>query len=112
MKSDLAKLLIEGSRLETINSIAMSTMDAATLADYLLANKVCLLPFNVGDIIYYIDTESYTIETDIIERVTVTKKGFYPKLKKHTNGFWKAYKWFTSYESAQKFFNRLKDWIE
>lgn len=78
------------------------------IANYLATSGCVVLPWKIGDTIYYI-TDRDTIETDTVIRLTITKNGVNPLLDKHTTGFWKHYKWFTSYDAAKTALKELKE---
>ena len=63
------------------------------IADYLLANGVIVPPCKVGDILYYLDRYSKSIETDTVKYFTVTKNGCKPILERHNVKFWEMYEW-------------------
>lgn len=77
-----------------------------TIADHLLANGVIVLPCKVGDVIYYLDRYSNSIQTDTVKFFTVTKNGCKPILERHNKKFWEMYEWgktvFLSKEEAEK----------
>ena len=66
-------------------------MDAYNIADNLIANGVTVLPYRVGDKIYYIDRYTNNIEEDIIKFITITKHGYKPILTRHNTKFWEYY---------------------
>lgn len=78
------------------------------LAGCLIENGCVLLPWKIGDVVYYISNRE-TIEKDIIIRLTLTKTGCNPILEKHTTGFWKHYNWFRSYEEAKDYLKLKKE---
>ena len=73
------------------------------IANRLIASGMTTSPWQVGDTIYYINPQTNTIETDAVVRLTVTKSGVNPILKRHNTGFWKYYTWFTSQEEAENY---------
>ena len=66
-------------------------MDAYNIADNLIANGVTILPYKVGDKIYYIDRYTNNIEEDSIKFITITKLGYKPILTRHNTKFWEYY---------------------
>ena len=78
------------------------------IANYLSQCGCRILPWKIGDIIYYISPRN-TIETDTVIRLTVTKNGVNPLLDKHTTSFWKCYKWFRTEEEAKDYLKELKN---
>jgi hypothetical protein len=66
-------------------------MDAYNIADNLIDNGVTILPYKVGDKIYYIDRYTNNIEEDTIKFITITNKGFKPILTRHNIRFWEYY---------------------
>lgn len=83
------------------------------IANYLTQCGCIVLPWKIGDIIYYI-TDKGTIDTDTVIRLTVTKTGVNPLLDKHKNSFWKHYKgkWFRTQAEAEEFVEGLKEWLD
>lgn len=77
------------------------------LANYLEANGCVILPWKIGDTIYYI-TDRGTIARDTVIRLTITKKSVNPLLEKHTTGFWKHYKWFRTLPEAEDYLKQEK----
>lgn len=73
------------------------------VVDRLIASGMTTSPWRVGDIIYYINLQTNTVETDTVIRLTVTKAGVNPILKMHNTSFWKHYTWFTSQEEAENY---------
>ena len=65
--------------------------DAYNIADNLIANGVTVLPYKVGDKIYYIDRYTNTVEEDTIKFITITKHGCKPILMRHSTKFWDYY---------------------
>ncbi len=66
-------------------------MDAYNIADTLIANGAVVLPYKVGDKIYYIDRHTNKLEEDTIKFITITKHGCKPILTKHNTKFWEYY---------------------
>ena len=83
------------------------------LTNYLEANNCEVLPWKIDDTVYYI-TDKGTIDTDIVIRLTITKIGVNPLLKRHKTSFWKSYKgkWFRTLTEAEEFVEELKEWLE
>lgn len=73
------------------------------IANYLVACGCRVLPWQIGDIVYYINPRTNTIETDTVIRITITKSGCNPLLDKHKTGFWKYYKWFRTRVEAEEY---------
>lgn len=80
------------------------------IANYFEASGCMVLPWKIGDTIYYI-TDRATIDTDTVIRLTITKKGINPLLDKHNTSFWKYYKckWFRTEEEAKTALKELKE---
>lgn len=53
----------------------------------LIASGMTTSPWQIGDIIYYINPQTNTIEIDTVIRLTVTKSSVNPILKTHNTGF-------------------------
>lgn len=70
------------------NNTLFMVDDHIELAKYLIANGVMLLPYKVGDKIYYIDRHTNKVEEDTIKFITITKNGPKPILTWHNTGFW------------------------
>lgn len=60
-------------------------------ADYLIDNGVMIIPYKVGDKLYYIDRKTNIIEEDTIKFITITKQGYKPILTRHNTRFWNYY---------------------
>lgn len=72
------------------NNAAIIVDNHIDLAEYLTANGVVVLPYKVGDKIYYIDEGK--VEEDTIKFITITKDGCKPILTWHNRKFWDYYK--------------------
>lgn len=83
------------------------------ITNYLEANGCVILPWKIGDTVYYI-TDNYQIDTDTIIRLTITSTGINPLLKRHKRGFWKSYKgrWFKTLFEAEDYLEELKERLE
>ena len=81
--------------IELLRAIAHENCfsSVANITDYLLANGVIVPPCKVGDILYYLDRYSKSIETDTVKYFTVTKNGCKPVLERHNVKFWEMYEW-------------------
>lgn len=67
--------------------------DAAKACDEaarLLENNT-IVPYKVGDTLYFISRYTGEIETDTIKFITVTKNGAKPILNRHNTHFWEDY---------------------
>jgi hypothetical protein len=53
--------------------------------------KSTIVPYNVGDVLYYINRHTGEVETDTVKFITVTKDGAKPILEHHNIRFWKYY---------------------
>lgn len=73
------------------NNTLFMVDDHIELAKYLIANGVMLLPYKVGDKIYYIDRHTNKVEEDTIKFITITKNGPKPILTRHNKHFWEYY---------------------
>jgi hypothetical protein len=71
----------------------MLLQDAAKACDQAarLLEKSTIVPYNVGDTIYFISRYTGKIETDTVKFITVTKNGPKPILERHTIRFWEDY---------------------
>ncbi len=80
------------------------------IANYLTQCGCVILPWKIGDTVYYI-TDRCTIDTDTVIRLTVTSTGVNPLLKRHKTSFWKSYKgkWFRTEEEAKTALKELKE---
>ena len=80
------------------------------IANYLEASGCVVLPWKIGDTVYYI-TNKGIIDTDTVIRLTVTSTGVNPLLKRHKTSFWKSYKgkWFRTEEEAKTALKELKE---
>jgi hypothetical protein len=83
------------------------------IANYLATSGCVVLPWKIGDTVYYI-TDDYKIETDTVIRLTITATDVNPILDHHNRGFWKHYKgrWFKTLLEAEDYLEELKEWIE
>lgn len=81
------------------------------IANYLETAGCRVLPWKIGDVVYYI-TDKGTLDTDTVIRLTVTEAAVNPILKRHKNSFWKSYKgkWFRTLPEAEEFLEQLKEW--
>ena len=83
------------------------------LADNLIAKGSRLLPCNVGDVLYYIDRCTNTIQTDSVKYFICTKSGIKPILEHHNTLFWDMYEFgktvFLSREEAEKSLEEMKN---
>ena len=68
----------------------MLLQDAATACDVAarILEKYTIVPYNVGDTLYYISRYTGEIETDTVKFITVTKNGAKPILEHHNIRFW------------------------
>ena len=84
-----------------------------SITNYLEANGCIVLPWKIGDTVYYI-TKDYKIDTDTVIRLTITSTGVNPILKRHNRDFWKHYKgrWFKTLFEAEDYLEELQEWIE
>lgn len=73
------------------------------IANYLTECGCSILPWHIGDTIYYINPQTNAIETDTVIRLTITKSSCNPLLDKHNTGFWKCYKWFRTRPEAEEY---------
>lgn len=73
------------------------------IANYLTECGSIVLPWKIGDIVYYINPSTNTIETDTVIRLTLTRSGCNPLLDHHNTGFWKYYKWFRTRLEAEEY---------
>lgn len=91
---ELVKLL-DGFSYDIKNYVGNNTFfivdNHVELAKYLIENAVTILPYRVGDKIYYIDRHTNKVEEDIIKFITITKSGPKPILTWHNKHFWKYY---------------------
>ena len=64
--------------------------DAARACDEAarILEKYKIVPYNVGDTLYYINRYSGNIETDTVKFITITKNGSKPILEHHNIRFW------------------------
>ena len=64
--------------------------DAARACDEAarILEKYMIVPYNVGDTLYYINRYSGNIETDTVKFITITKNGSKPILEHHNIRFW------------------------
>jgi hypothetical protein len=71
----------------------MLLQDAAKACDDAarFLEKSTIVPYNVGDVLYYINRHTGEIETDTVKFITVTKDGAKPILEHHNIRFWKYY---------------------
>jgi hypothetical protein len=53
-----------------------------------LLEKSTIVPYNVGDTLYYISKYTGEIETDTVKFITITKNGAKPILEHHNIRFW------------------------
>lgn len=83
------------------------------IANYLATSGCMVLPWKIGDTVYYI-TNDYKIETDTVIRLTITATDINPILDRHNRSFWKHYKgrWFKTLCEAEDYLEKLKEWIE
>lgn len=92
----------------------MLLQDAATACDKAarLLEKSAIVPFNVGDIIYFVSRYTGQIETDTVKFITVTKNGAKPILERHNTKFWEdnmfGYNVFWTEPEAQEAKRRLE----
>lgn len=91
--------------LEDAPTDPMGNRNVGVIANHLLAHGVTILPYKVGDAIYYIDEDTHSIGTDTVKFLTVTKNGVRPILNGHNTWFWKDHVWgqnvFLSLEEAE-----------
>jgi uncharacterized membrane protein len=66
-------------------------IENSVLVDYLINHGVTVLPYKVGDKLYYIDRHINTVEEDTIKFITITKNGPKPILTRHNARFWEYY---------------------
>lgn len=68
----------------------MLLQDAAAACDSAarILEKSTIIPYNVGDTLYYISKYTGEIETDTVKFITVTKNGAKPILEHHNTKFW------------------------
>ena len=71
----------------------MLLQDAADACDEAarLLEKHTVVPYNIGDTLYYINRRTGAIETDTVKFITITKDGAKPILEHHNTRFWKYY---------------------
>ena len=71
----------------------MLLQDAATACDSAarILEKCTIVPYNVGDTLYYISRYTGEIETDTVKFITITKNGAKPILEHHNTRFWEDY---------------------
>lgn len=50
-----------------------------------------IVPYNIGDKLYYISVDTGEIEVDTVKFITVTKDGPKPILERHNTRFWNYY---------------------
>lgn len=92
----------------------MLLQDAATACDKAarLLEKSTIVPFNVGDVIYFVSRYTGQIETDTVKFITVTKNGAKPILERHNTKFWEdnmfGYNVFWTEPEAQEAKRRLE----
>ena len=67
----------------------MLLQDAANACDKAarLLEKSTIVPFNIGDTLYFISRHSGEVETDIVKFITITKNGAKPILEHHNIQF-------------------------
>lgn len=92
----------------------MLLQDAAAACDKAarLLEKSTIVPFNVGDTIYFISRYTGQVETDTVKFITVTKNGAKPILERHNTKFWEdnmfGYNVFWTEPEAQEAKRRLE----
>ena len=71
----------------------MLLQDAAKACDTAarVLEKNTIVPYSVGDTLYYIDRHTGKVETDRVKFITVTKAGPKPILDRHNTRFWEMY---------------------
>lgn len=71
----------------------MLLQDAAKACDDAarLLEKSTIVPYSVGDTLYYINNRTGELETDTVKFITVTKNGAKPILEHHNIRFWETY---------------------
>jgi hypothetical protein len=86
----------------------MLLQDAAKACDEAARalEKAVVLPYSLGDTLYYIDRRTGEIDTDTVKFITITKAGPKPILERHNRRFWEYYQFgvnvFCSREEAEK----------
>lgn len=71
----------------------MLLQDAAKACDEAARalEKAMILPYSIGDTLYYINERTGKIDTDTVKFITITKTGPKPILERHNRRFWKYY---------------------
>ena len=93
----------------------MLLQDAAKACDKAarLLEKSTVVPFNVGDTLYFVSKYTGEVETDTVKFITVTKNGAKPILEHHNIRFWEDYMFgynvFWSEPEAQEAKKRLEN---
>ena len=93
----------------------MLLQDAAKACDKAarLLEKSTIVPFNVGDTLYFVSKYTGEVETDTVKFITITKNGAKPILEHHNIRFWEDYMFgynvFWSEPEAQEAKKRLEN---
>ena len=72
--------------ISIFQDIAVTCDQAARILE-----KYTIVPYNVGDTLYYISRYTGDIEADTVKFITVTKNGAKPILEHHNTRFWEDY---------------------
>lgn len=93
----------------------MLMQDAARACDSAARTleKSYLVPFNIGDTLYFINVHTGKVDSDKVKFITITKDGAKPILQHHNTKFWNFYELgrnaFWSEKEAQDALEGLKN---